>query len=157
MAYRLGMGASGRDKLGSVLSVVLALAAVALVLLIYVAPAYTSTGSSVTSAGVVTTTSGHDTVYGANPQARPFLIALTCVAVAIAVLGALTALPPSPSARRFARWALAVLLVPLTAAAVLALPSIGLFLLPVVVPGWVLVSRATPLRPGRRELTGGRP
>jgi hypothetical protein len=136
------MGAVRRDRLGSVLTLVVGVAAVAVVLLIYVAPAYTSAGSSVTSDGVVVNTSGHDTVFGANPQARPFLVGLTCTVVVIAALGALTTLRPS----RRARWTLALLLVPFTAAAVLALPSIGLFLLPVVVPGWILVSRA-PRRP----------
>lgn len=145
------MGALGRDKVGAGLSLVLGVAAVAVVLLVYVAPAYTTAGSSVTSGGVVTSTSGHDTIYGANPQARAFLIALTCVVVGIAMLGAVAALHPPGSARRFARWALALLLVPLSVAAVLALPSIGLFLLPVVVPGWVLVSRAKSLTPGERS------
>ena len=144
------MGAIGRDKLGAVLSMVLAVAAVALVLLIYVTPAYTTTGSSVSSGGDVVSWSAHDTVYGANPQARPFLVALTCVVVAIAMLGALTALHPSRSARRFARWALAVLLVPFTAAAILGILSVGVFLLPAVVAGWVLVSRARSLRAGER-------
>ena len=143
-----------RDRVGSGLAVVLGVAAVAVVLLIFVAPAYTSAGSSVTSGGVVVSTSGHDTVFGANPQARAFLVGLTCVVVGIAVVGAVTVMHPSQSARRLARWALAALLVPLSAAAILALPSVGLFLLPAVVPGWVLVSRATPVRPGERSARG---
>jgi hypothetical protein len=145
------MGAIRRDRLGSVLSLVLALAAVALVLLVYATPAYTSAGSTVTSGGVVVSTSGHETVFAANPQARPFLIGLTCAVVAIAILGAVTAMHPSQSARRLARWALALLLVPLTAAAILALPSVGLFLLPVAVPGWILVSRTTPHPTAHRD------
>jgi hypothetical protein len=83
---------------------------------------------------VSTIRSGTATLFAFNPAVSWLLIGITMVAAAVATLALVTAwLGWIP-----ARLALAPLLIALTAATVLSLPSIGLFILPVVALGRII-------------------
>jgi hypothetical protein len=71
-------------------------------------------------------------LFASNPQAFTVLTGIVALAVVALVLAVITAWFGSPQART----ALAVVLVPLTALAVLGLFSVGVFMAPLVVLGW---------------------
>lgn len=125
------------DWLSRALSLALAAGGVAIALVILVLPAYSTETATSSSNGSSTVIAGSQTVFGANPQARPVLIAVIMAGLLVGVLGLLTAWARSATARLL----LASVLVILTAVSALSLPSIGLFLLPAVVMGCIVVGR----------------
>jgi hypothetical protein len=120
-----------------ILSAAGALASAALLLLIFVVPGYGSQGEQVSFDGHTFTTtqfSGGATVFAANPSAAPLIIGVAALAVGAALLAVSAAWFQAPRALAV----LGLVLLPLSAVAVLSLPSIGLFIVPTVVIEWVV-------------------
>jgi hypothetical protein len=123
--------------LARILSAVGILATATLLALIFVVPGYSSQGEHVSSNGRLLTTnqfSGGGTVFAANPSAAPLIIGVAALAIGAALLALSAAWFHVPQAAAM----LGLVLLPLSAVAVLALPSIGLFIVPTVVIGWVV-------------------
>jgi len=106
-----------------------------LLLLIFVIPAYTTGGESLSSAtGNVVTSGGSATIFQTNPQALTVLSGIVALSSATLVFTLLTAwLDSAP-----VRWVLMLLLIPLTGLAMLALFSVGIFMAPLVIIGWMV-------------------
>lgn len=118
-----------------VLSVLDILAMAALLLLIFVVPAYTTSGESLNSAtGTVVTNSGSTTILETNPQALTVVMGIVALSFATVAFTLLTAWLDSAQLR----WILMLLLVPLTALAMLGLFSVGIFMAPLVMIGWMV-------------------
>jgi hypothetical protein len=117
------------------LSLVGVLATAALLLLIFVFPAYTTAGAELSSqTGAVIQSTGSATIFASNPHAFTAVMGITGLAVVTLGLTLVTAWSNwSP-----ARWALLALIIPLTGLAVLALFSIGVFMAPLVTIAWVV-------------------
>ncbi len=133
------------SKRARILSVVDMFGTAALLLTIFVVPVYTTSGASYSSqTGVTTEGSGSATLFASNPQAFTVWTGIVALAVVALVLSLLTAWLGSYAART----ALPVVLVPLTALAVLGLFSVGVFMAPLVVLGWFVfaLSATTPER-----------
>jgi hypothetical protein len=82
----------------------------------------------------VAQSTGSATIFEANPQAFTVVMGIVALALVTLVFTLLTAwLGWSPL-----RWTLLVLLAPLTGLALLALFSIGIFMVPLVTIGWVV-------------------
>jgi hypothetical protein len=105
----------------------------ALLATIFIVPVYTTGGASNSSqTGVTTESTGSATLIASNPQAFTVLTVIVALAIAALVLSVLVAWLGSSRART----GLAVVLVPLTALAVLGMLSVGVFMAPLVVLGW---------------------
>lgn len=132
------MSASART-----LSVVDIGATAALLIMIFVLPAYTTTGASYSSqTGVTTEGTGSATLFASNPQAFTVLTGIVALAVVALVLSVITAWLGSSQART----ALALVLVPLTGLAMLGMFSVGIFMTPAVALGWCVFALS-----GRRD------
>ena len=125
----------GANVRARVLSLVDVPATVLLLLLIFVFPTDSTSGEALSSqTGTVIQSTGSATIFEANPQAFTVVMGIVALALVTLVFTLLTAwLDWSP-----VRWALLVLLVPLTGLALLALFSIGIFMVPLVTIGWVV-------------------
>lgn len=124
-----------------VLSVVDILAMAGLLLLIFVVPAYTTAGESLSSAtGSVVTSSGSATIFESNPQALTVVTAIVALSFATLAFTLLTAWLDSVPLR----WVLMLLLIPLTGLATLGLFSIGIFMAPLVIIGWMVFALRNP-------------
>ena len=124
-----------------VLGALTAVAGAAVPLLLFVAPVYSTASAGESSSGgdvVAFTAGGAASVLDVNPDAAILLIASSLLAVAVG----LVAVTHAWRLWRPAGWVLIGALVPLTFVAVLSLPSIGVFMLPVVVFGWMSVAAA---------------
>jgi hypothetical protein len=131
-----------------ILSAIGALATVSLLMLIFVLPGYSSQGEQTSFEGQTLMTahvSGSATVFAANPGAAPLLIGVAALAAAATSLAIIVAWFRVQQASAV----LGLVLLPLSAVAVLSLPSIGLFILPTVTIGWVVVG----LRSGAGQRT----
>jgi hypothetical protein len=123
--------------LARILSVVGIVATAALLVLIFVVPGYSMQGEQVSFDGHAFTTtqfSGGETVFAANTSAAPLIIGVAVLAVGVALLALSAAWLRVPKALAM----LGLVLLPLSIVAVLSLPSIGLFIMPMVVIGWLV-------------------
>jgi hypothetical protein len=123
--------------LARILSAVGTLASAALLLQIFVVPGYSSQSQQVSFDGHTFTTtqlSGGATVFAANPSAEPLIIGVAALAIGAALLALSAAWSHVPQALGM----LGLVLLPLSVVAVLALPSIGLLMVPTAVVGWVV-------------------
>jgi hypothetical protein len=132
-----------------ILSLVDVVATAALLLLIFRIPTYMTAGAGYSSqTGATTESTGSATLFASNPQAFTVLTGIATLAVVALALVLITAwLDSSP-----VRTALGVVLVPLSALAVLGLFSVGVFIAPLVALGWFVFalcgnSNAHPLSP----------
>jgi hypothetical protein len=120
-----------------ILSAVGVLATALLLVVTFILPGYSSQGEQTSFDGhtlMTTHLSGSATVFVANPGAAPLLIgvaALAAAATSLAIIAAWFRVQQAPAV-------LGLVLLPLSAVAVLSLPSIGLFILPTVTIGWVV-------------------
>jgi hypothetical protein len=112
-----------------------------LLLLIFVVPAYTTGGESLSSAtGKAVTSSGSTTIFEANPQALTVVTGILALSFATLLFTLLTAwLDSAP-----VRWVLMLLLIPLTGLATLAVFSVGIFMAPMVIIGWIVFALRSP-------------
>ena len=140
----------GANVRARVLSLVDVPATVLLLLLIFVFPTYSTSGEALSSqTGTVIQSTGSATIFEANPQAFTVVMGIVALALVTLVFTLLIAwLDWSPL-----RWTLLVLLVPLTGLALLALFSIGIFMVPLVTIGWVVFAmRRRRIHEGSPEL-----
>jgi hypothetical protein len=108
-------------------------ATAALLIMVFVFPAYTTSGASYSSqTGVTTEGTGSATLFASNPQAFTVLTGIVALTVVALVLTLITAWTGSSQARI----ALAVVLVPLTGLAMLGMFSVGIFMAPAAALGW---------------------
>ena len=120
-----------------VLSLIDVPATAVLLLVIFVLPSYSteSEGSSVSGQTVsITHSVGSSTLIAANPQVFFTLTVIAGLAVATLVFTLVAAWFGSSQAR----WAFVASLTPLTGIAILALLSLGPFMLPPVAVGWIV-------------------
>ncbi len=120
-----------------VVSLVAVPATAALLLVIFVLPAYSTESEGISVSGqtvAVTHTAGSATFFAANPQAFITVTVIAGLAVATLVLTLVAAWLDWPPAR----WALVATLTPLTGIAILALISLGPYMLPLVAIGWIV-------------------
>ena len=120
-----------------VLSLIDVPATAVLLLVIFVLPSYSteSEGSSVSGQTVtVTHSAGSSTLIAANPQVFSTLTVIAGLAVASLVLTLVAAWLGWSQAR----WALVASLTPLTGIAILAVLSLGPFMVPPVAIGWIV-------------------
>lgn len=120
-----------------VLSLIDVPATAVLLLVIFVLPAYSTESEGISVSGqtvTVTHTAGSSTLIAANPQVFSTVTVIAGLAVATLVLTLVAAWLDWPPAR----WALVATLTPLTGIAILALLSLGPFMLPLVAIGWIV-------------------
>ena len=108
-----------------------------LLLVIFVLPTYSTESEAIAVSGqtaTVTHTAGSSTLFAANPQVFSTVTVIAGLAVAALVLTLVSAWLDWPPAR----WALVATLTPLTGIAILALLSLGPFMMPLVAIGWMV-------------------
>jgi hypothetical protein len=108
-----------------------------LLLVIFVLPTYSTESEGISASGQtasVTHTAGSSTLFAANPQVFSTVAVIAGLAVATLALTLVAAWRDSPPAR----WALVATLTPLTGITILALLSLGPFMLPLVAIGWTV-------------------
>jgi hypothetical protein len=120
-----------------VLSLIDVPATALLLLVIFVLPTYSTESEGISVSGqtvTVTHRAGSSTLIAASPQVFSTLTVIAGLAVATLVLTLVAAWLGWSQAR----WALVASLTPLTGIAILALLSLGPFMLPLVAIGWIV-------------------
>jgi hypothetical protein len=135
-----GFASRRRDRATQALAIVLLMLGIALALLILVVPVYSSESVTVTDGDPAIFSTGSATLLAHNPDAAPLLIGLVCAVLLMGVAAVLVAWTNSKPAW----WLLVALLPPLLVVTVLSLPSIGLFIVPVLVLGFVTALHSEP-------------
>ena len=107
-----------------------------LVVMLFVVPTYSSSGGAASSNGVVSGWSSSSTVFAANPQAGPTLISISALGALLVCTSLVVAWWPTPRVR-YVLLALSTIFTLLT---LLAIASIGIFMLPLVACAWIVVA-----------------